>query len=193
MLFDSDEPLFSVAAPQFRRVIFDVTLIQRVAETVDEALLVAMEDDVDGSDPLTIVYTSGTTTCTQGHVAHPCRATGPSATPQRGPKAQRGGQAVLQFAVLLDRRIRFRIAGHHDCRRIAGVLDRGRRRPDPGSARVRKADYHQWFRGGDHESDPAPELRRPASDVDATGESLSDHGPRGDGRPTPSCDTTCSG
>jgi acyl-CoA synthetase (AMP-forming)/AMP-acid ligase II len=64
--FDSDEPLFTLAAPQLRRVIFDVARIQRLADTVDEALLVAMEDDVDGSDPLTIVYTSGTTTGPKG-------------------------------------------------------------------------------------------------------------------------------
>jgi acyl-CoA synthetase (AMP-forming)/AMP-acid ligase II len=64
--FDSDEPLFNVVAPQLRRVIFDVAPIQRLADTVDEALLVAMEDDVDGSDPLTIVYTSGTTSAPKG-------------------------------------------------------------------------------------------------------------------------------
>jgi acyl-CoA synthetase (AMP-forming)/AMP-acid ligase II len=64
--FDSDEPLFSVAAPQLRHVIFDVSRIQRLTETIDEALLVAMQDDVDGSDPLTIVYTSGTTSAPKG-------------------------------------------------------------------------------------------------------------------------------
>ena len=64
--FDSDEPLFNVAAPQLRRVIFDVSRIQRLAETVDQVLLMAMEDDVDGSDPLTIVYTSGTTNAPKG-------------------------------------------------------------------------------------------------------------------------------
>jgi acyl-CoA synthetase (AMP-forming)/AMP-acid ligase II len=64
--FDSDDPLFNVAAPQLRRVIFDMSRIQRLGETIDESLLAAMEDDVDGSDPLTIVYTSGTTHAPKG-------------------------------------------------------------------------------------------------------------------------------
>jgi acyl-CoA synthetase (AMP-forming)/AMP-acid ligase II len=64
--FDSEDSLFNVAAPQLRRVIFDVSRIQRLGETIDESLLVAMEDDVDGSDPLTIVYTSGTTHAPKG-------------------------------------------------------------------------------------------------------------------------------
>ncbi len=64
--FDSEDPLFSVAAPQLRRVIFDVSQVQRLGETIDEALLVAMQDDVDGADPLTIVYTSGTTIAPRG-------------------------------------------------------------------------------------------------------------------------------
>jgi acyl-CoA synthetase (AMP-forming)/AMP-acid ligase II len=64
--FDSDDPLFSVAAPQLRRVIFDVSRVQLLGETIDEAMLVAMQDDVDGADPLTIVYTSGTTTAPKG-------------------------------------------------------------------------------------------------------------------------------
>ncbi len=64
--FDSEDPLFNVAAPQLRRVIFDVSRIQRLGETIDEALLGAMEDDVDASDSLTIVYTSGTTHAPKG-------------------------------------------------------------------------------------------------------------------------------
>ena len=38
------------------------------AETVDPALLEAMEDDVDGCDPLAIVYTSGSTSAPKGVV-----------------------------------------------------------------------------------------------------------------------------
>ncbi len=60
--------LFDTAAPQLRHVIFDVARLHRLAETVDERLLTAMEDDVDGSDPLTIVYTSGTTSTPKGVV-----------------------------------------------------------------------------------------------------------------------------
>ena len=49
-------------------MIFDLARLHRLAETVDERLLTAMQDDVDGSDPLTIVYTSGTTTAPKGVV-----------------------------------------------------------------------------------------------------------------------------
>lgn len=63
-----DGRLFDPAAPQLRHAIFDVTRLRRLAETVDERLLIAMEDDVDGSDPLTIVYTSGTTSSPKGVV-----------------------------------------------------------------------------------------------------------------------------
>jgi acyl-CoA synthetase (AMP-forming)/AMP-acid ligase II len=65
---DGDDRLFDVAAPQLRHVIFDVVGLCRLAGTVDEELLTAMEDDVDGSDPLTIVYTSGTTSKPKGVV-----------------------------------------------------------------------------------------------------------------------------
>ncbi len=63
---DSGDRLFDAAAPQLRHVIFDVSRILRRADSVDEALLVAMEDDVDGCDPATIVYTSGTTSAPKG-------------------------------------------------------------------------------------------------------------------------------
>jgi acyl-CoA synthetase (AMP-forming)/AMP-acid ligase II len=65
--FDADDRLFNAAAPQLRHVIFDVSRIQR-AESVDDAFLAGMEDDVDGSDPVTIVYTSGTTSAPKGVV-----------------------------------------------------------------------------------------------------------------------------
>jgi acyl-CoA synthetase (AMP-forming)/AMP-acid ligase II len=59
---DVDDQLFDVAAPQLRHIIFG----RRPTETVGEALLTAMEDDVDSSDPLAIVYTSGTTSAPKG-------------------------------------------------------------------------------------------------------------------------------
>ena len=65
---DGGDRLFDTAAPQLRHVIFDVARPCRLAETVDEKLLTAMEDDVDGSDPLSIVHTSGTTSAPKGVV-----------------------------------------------------------------------------------------------------------------------------
>src|ERR1700761_3731341 len=65
---DGDAALFDPAAPQLRHVIFDVERLNQRAATVDERLLAAMQDDVDGSDPLTIVYTSGTTSSPKGVV-----------------------------------------------------------------------------------------------------------------------------
>ncbi len=132
--FDSDEPLFNVAAPQLRHVIFDVSRIQRLGETVDQALLMAMEDDVDGSDPLTIVYTSGTTNAPKGALHTHAALLDHQRNLNADPKPQRGGHPVLQFAVLLDRRVGIRFAGQHDRRGVAGVLGRGERRPDPGPA-----------------------------------------------------------
>jgi acyl-CoA synthetase (AMP-forming)/AMP-acid ligase II len=65
---DSDDRLFDVAAPQLRRVIFDMSRVRPLAEAGDDALLTAIEDDVDGSDPLAIVYTSGSTSAPKGVV-----------------------------------------------------------------------------------------------------------------------------
>jgi acyl-CoA synthetase (AMP-forming)/AMP-acid ligase II len=65
---DGGAPLFDPAAPQLRRVIFDVERLHQLADTVDQRRLTAMEDDVDGSDPLTIVYTSGTSSTPKGVV-----------------------------------------------------------------------------------------------------------------------------
>ena len=63
---DEDDPLFNSAAPQLRHVIFDVPRLRRLSGTVDEELLMAMEDDVDGSDPLSLLHTSGTTSAPKG-------------------------------------------------------------------------------------------------------------------------------
>lgn len=77
--FSSAEPLFSLAAPQLRHIaishspgasrrVHDVERVYRLAETVEETLLAAVESDVDGSDPLAIVYTSGSTSTPKGVV-----------------------------------------------------------------------------------------------------------------------------
>jgi acyl-CoA synthetase (AMP-forming)/AMP-acid ligase II len=58
---------FSPAAPQLRHA-DGVDRVCRLAESIDAALLRAMEHDVDGSDVLTIIYTSGSTTAPKGVV-----------------------------------------------------------------------------------------------------------------------------
>jgi acyl-CoA synthetase (AMP-forming)/AMP-acid ligase II len=65
---DADERLFTTAAPQLHHVVVDSERACRLAPNVDPALLTAMEDDVDGCDPLTIVYTSGSTAAPKGVV-----------------------------------------------------------------------------------------------------------------------------
>jgi acyl-CoA synthetase (AMP-forming)/AMP-acid ligase II len=77
--FESDRRLFVTAAPQLRQVaithstdpampVRDIGRVYRLAETVSPTLLSAMEDDVDGSDQLAIVYTSGSTSSPKGVV-----------------------------------------------------------------------------------------------------------------------------
>jgi len=62
--FDSAAPLFNPAVPTLRHVLVDTA----PAPAADAALLRAMEDDVDGCDVLTIVYTSGSTSAPKGVV-----------------------------------------------------------------------------------------------------------------------------
>jgi acyl-CoA synthetase (AMP-forming)/AMP-acid ligase II len=66
--FDVEVPVFTSAAPQLRHVAFDQSDVAARAETVDDALLRALEDDVDGCDPLVVVYTSGSTGAPKGAI-----------------------------------------------------------------------------------------------------------------------------
>ncbi|WAJ43865.1 class I adenylate-forming enzyme family protein [Mycobacterium sp. Aquia_216] len=65
---DLESRLFCAAAPQLRHVALTHETVYRRAGTVDPALLHALEDDVYGCDPLTIVYTSGSTSTPKGVV-----------------------------------------------------------------------------------------------------------------------------
>lgn len=65
---DGEDRLFVTATPQLRHVIVDSARACRLAPNVDPALLAAMEDDVDGCDPLAVVYTSGSTSAPKGVV-----------------------------------------------------------------------------------------------------------------------------
>jgi len=56
------------SSPQLRHRFHDVGPVYRLADSVDQTLLAAMEDDVDGSDTLAIVYTSGSTAAPKGVV-----------------------------------------------------------------------------------------------------------------------------
>jgi acyl-CoA synthetase (AMP-forming)/AMP-acid ligase II len=65
---DSSSPVFSTSAPQLRHVTFDIDRLSARGDWVNESLLRALEDDVDPSDVLTIVYTSGSTAQPKGTI-----------------------------------------------------------------------------------------------------------------------------
>jgi acyl-CoA synthetase (AMP-forming)/AMP-acid ligase II len=65
---DLDSRLFCAAAPQLRRVAVTHEKVRGLGDSVDPALLAATEDDVAECDPLTIVYTSGSTSAPKGVV-----------------------------------------------------------------------------------------------------------------------------
>ncbi|OBH52581.1 class I adenylate-forming enzyme family protein [Mycobacterium sp. E2479] len=65
---DLGSRLFCAATPQLRHVAVTHETVFGLANTVDRALLTALEDDVAECDPLTIVYTSGSTSAPKGVV-----------------------------------------------------------------------------------------------------------------------------
>ncbi|MEB4210591.1 class I adenylate-forming enzyme family protein [Mycobacterium sp. 94-17] len=65
---DFGSPLFCAAAPQLRHVAVTHAGLYPRADSIDPMLLEALEDDVAEGDPLTIVYTSGSTSAPKGVV-----------------------------------------------------------------------------------------------------------------------------
>ncbi|OBB99040.1 class I adenylate-forming enzyme family protein [Mycobacterium sp. 852002-40037_SCH5390672] len=65
---DLGSRLFCAAAPQLRHVAVTHETVYRLADRIDPGLLKAMEADVAECDPLTIVYTSGSTSAPKGAV-----------------------------------------------------------------------------------------------------------------------------
>lgn len=65
---DLDSRLFCAAAPQLRHVAVTQETVCGLADSIDPALLTALEDDVAACEPLAIVYTSGSTSAPKGVV-----------------------------------------------------------------------------------------------------------------------------
>jgi acyl-CoA synthetase (AMP-forming)/AMP-acid ligase II len=65
---DSSTALFTGHAPVLRHIVFDSAFLERLGDEVSEQFLAAVEDDVDGSDPLAVIYTSGSTGAPKGAV-----------------------------------------------------------------------------------------------------------------------------
>ncbi|WP_319447143.1 MULTISPECIES: class I adenylate-forming enzyme family protein [unclassified Mycobacterium] len=65
---DVTSPLMHPDLPQLRHIVFDTEALCHAGESIATDLLRAAEDDVGGSDPLAIVYTSGSTSAPKGAV-----------------------------------------------------------------------------------------------------------------------------
>jgi len=63
---DSAVPLLNPELPQLRQVIFDETALDSQADDIAPELLAALEQDVHGSDVLSLIYTSGSTSTPKG-------------------------------------------------------------------------------------------------------------------------------
>ncbi|MFI5717738.1 class I adenylate-forming enzyme family protein [Nocardia sp. NPDC051750] len=63
---DPTTPLLNPDVPQLRHIVFDGTGLDPLTDTVGPELLAALQDDVYGSDVLSLIYTSGSTGAPKG-------------------------------------------------------------------------------------------------------------------------------
>ena len=200
--FDSDGRLFATATPQLRQVgisyppgaarrIRDIDRIYRLADTVDPALLAAMQDDVAGCDPLAIVYTSGSTSTPKG-VVH---THGALLGHQRNLNEIRGLTAEDR---LFCNSPFFWIGGFAFgllATLVAGSTLVCSNATDAGATldllEAEKPTMTNGFVAGIAHLAAPPELRRPRPVVDAAGQPVPDHGAGTPGRSTRNCGTTC--
>ncbi len=117
------------------------------------------------SDRMVIVHTSGSTSDAEGRDPPARPAHPPPRQPQRAASLHRGRGAVLELAVLLDRRLRVQPARHAARRRHARVLERDRRGRDARPARTGAADDGERVRGVGRAPREGPVVRgaRPAA------------------------------
>ena len=129
----------------------------------------------------------------QGRDPHARRADPPPGQPQRDPALRRRRGALLELAVLLDRRLRLRrCSARSSPARAARVLERRPRRGCARRARARAADHGERLRAVGRAPRRRPVLRRRAICLRSGGATSSRScrptcGPR-----TPSCATRCS-
>ena len=147
--------------PQLRHVVFDVERLCRAGESVDEALLPAMEDDVDGVGPAGHRLHLGLDGHAEGRGAHPRRAADPPAQPQRDPRRCRADDRLFcnsPFFWIGGLRASACSPPSSPARRWCARTPSTRvRHPRPAGGRA--AHDHQRFRSGGRAPRPTPELR----------------------------------
>ena len=150
----------------------------RTGRRIDDEVLRAAEDAVTPADPMVIVHTSGSTSAPKGviHAHGPLIRHLDNLNQLR--RLRTGRDAVLELALLLDRRVRVRAAGHAGRGRDARVLERadGRRR----ARRASSANGRRWSTASRSRSRtyPGPELRVARSVVDPARQPVPDHAGR---------------
>ena len=130
------------------------------------------------ADPMVIVHTSGSTSEPKGvvHTHGPLIRHLDNLNQIRGYTPRR--DPVRQLAVVLDRRLRVRVARHPGRRRPPRVLERGRRGGRPRRPRAGAADDGERLRPVGRAPAPRPVVRSSGPVLDPEGEPLSDHARR---------------